>query len=322
MILAVTLNPSVDIAYALAHFAIDDVNRTKEVKKTAGGKGLNVARVIHLLGENVLASGIVGGELGEFMEKQLSADGISHDFLQTDKDSRNCIAILHDDGKQTEILEAGPTLGELEAQNFIQHFKSQLAQDSVITISGSLPLGLPIDFYCQLIDIAAEKQVKVLLDCSGPALEATLAHENKPYLIKPNLTELGQIVGQKLTGDVQELTTVLTQKRFEGISCIVISMGAQGAFVKYEGHFYQVQIPKIKVVNPVGSGDATVAGLAVGISEGKTIEEILATAMTTGMLNTMEAQTGYISMEHFDTYYQQVHVKKINELLIGSEDRC
>ncbi|MGY3779113.1 hexose kinase [Isobaculum melis] len=312
MILAVTLNPSVDIAYSIAHFALDDVNRTKEVSKTAGGKGLNVARVIHLLGKNVLATGIVGGELGGFMERQLSNDGIAHEFLQTDQPSRNCIAILHDDGKQTEILEAGPTLGGQEAQQFLQHFKHQVEQVSVVTISGSLPLGLPINFYCQLLAIAAEKQVKVLLDCSGPALEATLKSKYKPYLIKPNLSELSQIVEKNLNGDIQELKAVLKDERFTGIACMVISMGAQGAFVKYHDAFYQVEIPKIEVVNPVGSGDATVAGLAVAISEGKTIEAILATAMTTGMLNTMEAQTGYISITHFDAYYQQVKVTKID----------
>lgn len=95
MILAVTMNPSVDISYQLSDFQLNDVNRCDEISKTAGGKGLNVARVIKLLQGNVLATGIIGGTLGTFITQELTKSKIPHDFSKTEKESRNCIALLH-----------------------------------------------------------------------------------------------------------------------------------------------------------------------------------------------------------------------------------
>src|SRR5699024_8156724 len=99
-ILAITMNPSVDISYPLETLQLNAVNRATDVSKTAGGKGLNVARVLHQLGSPVTASGVLGGTLGNFIEKQLDKVGINHDFMRIDQESRNCIAILHDDMQQ------------------------------------------------------------------------------------------------------------------------------------------------------------------------------------------------------------------------------
>lgn len=106
-ILTLTLNPSVDISYPLTHLELGTVNRVSNTQKTAGGKGLNVARVIAQLGQKVAGSGFLGGDLGNFIAKKLSGDNIENWFMQISGETRNCIAILHDDGKQTEILESG-----------------------------------------------------------------------------------------------------------------------------------------------------------------------------------------------------------------------
>src|SRR5699024_8956086 len=107
MILTITLNPSVDISYKLDRFGIDQVNRVQDVSKTAGGKGLNVTRVLHQLQEDVAASGFLGGSLGDFILKQLGNLGMRDFFTPIDGETRNCIAVIHE-GKQTEILEGGP----------------------------------------------------------------------------------------------------------------------------------------------------------------------------------------------------------------------
>lgn len=311
-ILAITLNPSVDISYPLDHLAIDTVNRVSNVSKTAGGKGLNVARVLHEMGTPVINSGILGGTIGRFIQNQLTANGIKHDFMTIDQESRNCIAILHDDSQQTEILEAGPTLGAQEAADYEAHFKAQLTDVKLITISGSLPKGLAVDTYARLIEIADEKGIPVILDSSGESLKAALNGQVKPYLIKPNQEEIAQLIGKEVT-DLTQLQTALTQEAiFKGVDWIVVSLGADGAFVKHDADFYQVTIPKINVVNPVGSGDSTVAGLASAIFNAGNVDRIMKTAMTTGMLNTMEQQTGHVNMTLFDQYYNKVVVKKIN----------
>lgn len=228
MILAVTMNPSVDISYPVDRFKFDDVNRVETVRKTAGGKGLNVARVIAQMEEEVLSTGVLGGTIGDYIVQELNKSNIPNDFLKIKNESRNCIAIIHE-GMQTEILESGPTLSKEEGTAFLEKF-----------------------------------------EC------------------------------------------LLTTEVFQGIEWIVVSMGDKGAFVRHGDDYYQVTIPKIDVVNPEGSGDATVAGLAVALNRNQKVESVLKTAMTTGMLNTMEAVTGFININKFKQYFDLVKVEKID----------
>lgn len=189
MILTVTMNPSVDIAYQLDVFNLDTVNRVAETHKTPGGKGLNVTRVLSQVGNDVLATGILGGKIGEFIQKELDQVDIEHDFSPISGETRNCIAVLHE-GQQTEILEAGPTISDEEGKAFLEHFESLVKQVSIISISGSLPKGLPVDFYSKMIEICERYQKSVVLDCSGQALLEVLKGHAKPTVIKPNTEEL------------------------------------------------------------------------------------------------------------------------------------
>ncbi len=310
-ILAITMNPSVDISYPLAHLKIDTVNRVTNVTKTAGGKGLNVARVVHQLKEPVSTSGVLGGTIGDYISHQLAAVGLQEQFLRIPQESRNCIAILHDDGQQTEILEAGPTLTARQQEEFMEHFGKLLDEVSLVTISGSLPQGFSIDLYEQMIKSAAQKDVQVILDSSGESLKVGISGEKKPLLIKPNQEEIAQLVGHELPelGDVED--ALLNEDIFKDLKWVVVSLGKDGALTKVGQVIYRVAIPKIKVVNPVGSGDSTVAGLAVGINRNESIPDTLKTAMTAGMLNTMEKETGHIDPALFDEYFSKVTVEKL-----------
>lgn len=309
MILSVTMNPSVDILYQLDSFHLDTTNRANKTKKTAGGKGLNVARVIKLMNEDVIATGILGGAIGEFIEKELKKSNIPSEFLKTEHESRNCIAILHE-GNQTEILEAGPTLSEREENDFLEKYKQLVKEADVVTISGSLPKGIDSSIYQKMITIADGEQTAILLDCSGDPLRNAILNKEKPYLIKPNETELSQLLNREITSNPVQLKETLTQDLFQGIPWIVVSMGADGAFVKVNDTFYTVKIPKVNAVNPVGSGDATIAGLAVAISKQQTVADTIKTAMTTGLLNALEAETGYIDFSKFPQYFDQITVEE------------
>lgn len=313
MILTLTMNPSIDMSYHLDNLRIDDVNRVNNVSKTAGGKGLNVSRVIKLMGYDLLASGFNGGYFGKFLEEKLNEDNIKHDFVPINSEIRNSIALLHDSGQQTEILEAGPKITATERQNFLDYFEKNIVNFTVVTISGSLPSGLEKDFYSKLIGIANSHDVKVLLDTSGDALATSLMPENIPYLIKPNEAEISQLLGIDYSSDkinYEILKSNLMNTTFDKVEWVVVSLGAAGAFVKSGNKFYKALIPKINVANPVGSGDSTLAGLAIGISENMTIEDTIKTAMTTGMLNTMSQKTGFIDKKLFSTYFDKVYVEE------------
>ncbi|MEG2254066.1 MAG: hexose kinase [Vagococcus sp.] len=308
MILTVTMNPSVDMSYALPTFAMDQVNRCQNVRKTAGGKGLNVTRVIHRMGEPVKATGLLGGVLGTFIKEELNQNDITHAFSPIKGDTRNCIAVLHDGGKQTEILEAGPTVSQEELIRFENLLLEEAQQVDVITISGSLPKGAPVNFYADLLEKVEKLPVKVILDTSGESLEACLKSSVKPYGIKPNLEELSSLLNQEVTLEEEDLKQVLSQELFCGIPLILVSLGKDGAFAKYQEAFYRVSIPKVAVLNPVGSGDSTVAGLGIAIKKGLAIEETLKTAMALGILNAMESQTGYVNPDKFDEIFKQIDV--------------
>jgi len=311
MILAVTMNPSVDISYPIDRFKVDDVNRVGTVRKTAGGKGLNVARVIAQMEEEVLATGVLGGTIGDYIVQELNKSHIPNDFLKIEKESRNCIAILHE-GMQTEILESGPMLSKEEGTAFLEKYKGMLANTSLVTISGSLPQGLAANYYHQILEISHKKGVPVVVDSSGESLKQVLLNAEKPFAIKPNIAELSQLLGTELEVGILDLKHALNHELFTGIEWIIVSMGGEGAFVRHAVDFYRVTIPKIDVVNPVGSGDATVAGLAVALYRNQTPQTVLKMAMTTGMLNTMEARTGYINMDKFKQYFDSVKVEKLD----------
>ncbi|HEL0601307.1 TPA: tagatose-6-phosphate kinase [Streptococcus equi subsp. zooepidemicus] len=310
MILTVTLNPSIDISYPLNRLTLDTVNRVNRTTKTAGGKGLNVTRVLAEAGQSVVATGFIGGKLGDFVIHQLQEQGISNQFFKIKRETRNCIAVLHE-GMQTEILEAGPYIDMDEAEGFLNHMSIIAKQFDVLTFSGSLPKGLAAHYYQDLITMARAYGSKVVLDCSGAPLKAVLAGKDKPTVIKPNLEELEDLIGQPVTLDEERLISLLSQPLFEGIEWIIVSLSAQGAFAKHHNRFYRVTIPKIEVVNPVGSGDATVAGIAWALAEGDDDETLLKKANVLGMLNAQETRTGHVNMAHFDELFDRIQVEEV-----------
>ena len=310
MILTVTMNPSIDIAYQISTFGLDRVNRTEETDKTPGGKGMNVTRVLASLGDDVMATGLIGGKTGEYLQERLKEAGIATAFYPVAGDTRNCIAVLHE-GKQTEILEQGPVISEEEYQGFLGRFRELIQHCDAVAISGSLPQGVPDTCYGDLVKEASEAGVPVILDCSGSALVHALQAEQKPAAIKPNTDELSELLNQKITKDPEMLKEALSKELFAGIDWIVVSLGKDGCFAKHGDTFYNVRVPKIQVVSPVGSGDATVAGIASGIVNGLSDEDLLRRANTLGMLNAQEKATGTVNMEHYDELYRKITITKV-----------
>lgn len=307
-ILTVTMNPSIDIAYEIEDLKIDNVNRVTDIQKTAGGKGLNVTRVLHTLGENVVATGVLGGKFGEYIKEKLSEEKIKHAFFDIDGETRNCIAILHN-GRQTEILEKGPIITSAEKTGMTAHFLNQIKNVDVISISGSLPAGMEKDYYVKLLELCSLEDKKVVMDTSGESLLAVLKSDYKPTAIKPNLDELSSILNEKISDDIESLKKALESCLFEGIEWIFVSMGSKGMFAKHNNKYYRVEIPKINAINPVGSGDSTVAGISSFLE--KNDEELLKHANVLGMLNAMESKTGCIDLSKYDELYKKIRIVEV-----------
>ena len=308
MILTVTMNPSIDTRYTIDHLVVDDVNRVVPAK-TAGGKGLNVSRVLVQLGDEVVATGLLGGHSGAYLGDLMDADAIPHRFTPIAGESRTCIALLHD-GNQTELLESGPVVSAEELEAFVANFSDLVGQASCVTLSGSLPKGVPADTYARLIAIAAAAGVPVLLDTSGAALDAALEAEVKPTLVKPNLTEINDLLGTSFTADdlLDLQRTLAADPRFAGIDWVVVSMGAAGSVAFHGGRVLRARAPRIEAVNATGSGDSTIAGFAHAIASGADDEEVLRCGNTCGTLNAMDPQTGHLVMDKWDEIHGGVEI--------------
>lgn len=304
-----TLNPSVDIKYTLDYFSIDEVNRVDQVIKTAGGKGLNVSRVLKQLDADVGATGFLGGELGEFIRSELKKECIVDLFVPISGKTRNCIAVIHE-GMQTEILESGPVIQDEEIEQFLSNFIKILPQVDLVTISGSLPKGVPTNFYQRIIELCSQHEKLVLLDTNEKLLDASLKGRAKPYLIKPNQEELAGFLGREINSQ-EDLMVALEDQAFQDIEWVVVSLGSKGAMIKHQESIYNVQIPKVEAVNPVGSGDSVIAGFASGLSRKLEKTTLMRYGIAMGILNAMEEKTGYINPANIDWCMEQIKIEKL-----------
>lgn len=310
MILTITMNPSVDISYPLHHLSLNTVNRANDVLKSAGGKGINVARVLRQLGEPAAATGFLGGRLGDFIRDEIKKLDIDDYFIPIEGETRNCIAIIHDN-QQTEILESGPVIQEEEEKAFLEQLERYMKKIDIITISGSMPKGLQANFYSKLLKLADEYKKLVLLDVKGDLLEGTLKNGHTPHLIKPNVEELRDLLHVQLEDEQAIIEVVKNSELLQPIPWVVITMGSKGALVKHDNAFYRVTIPKVEAKNPVGSGDSVIAGFAAGLSRGYQGEQFIKFGLAMGVLNAMEEKTGYINPDKIGWCTEQINVEKI-----------
>ena len=308
MILTITANPSVDISYELENFKIDDVNRTNQVIKDAGGKGIHVGSLLNDLGEDVVHTGFVGGALGEYIKNTIKNKGQESRFIDIGEDTRNCIAVLHE-GNQTEILEKGPKITTTEENDFIEKLDEITKGCDYINVSGSLPNGLNASFYERIIAYAKEKNKFISVDTSGKTLESIINAGVKPDLIKPNESEIGDVLKTEVSKD--NLVDILLREPFKDIRYIIASMGKDGAIVKIDNKVYKANVPEVEAINPVGSGDSSLAGAIYAISKDKDDIDIIKTSMTCGLLNVLNKEIAHINMDDFDNYYEQIEVEEI-----------
>lgn len=269
MILTVTLNPALDLTYTVDALVPHGTHRVAAVAERPGGKGLNVARVLHALGEPVLTTGLLGGATGGRLTELLHADGVPARFWPIAGETRRTVAVAdHDDA--TGFWEPGPLVAGGEWTAFVAHFRGLLGTASVVALCGSLPPGVPIDGYKTLIRAAAEAGVRTVLDTSGEALRRGL--RAAPDLAKPNTRELAGLLG---AGDPPDRDRILAL----GAPAVVISRGPRGLLALTTDGAWQAAPPERLAGNPTGAGDACVAALARGLRDSTPWPDRLADAV-------------------------------------------
>ncbi|MGL5754808.1 MAG: 1-phosphofructokinase [Paraclostridium sp.] len=307
MITVITFNPSIDRLYNVDTFEIGSVQRANFVNPTAGGKGLNVAKVLNKLGEDINCIGFLGGFNGEYIKSELTKIGIKNKFTQIEEETRICLNIIDSENKSTEILESGPNISKQELEEFEKNLDKVLCTTKVLVASGSLPNGLPKDYYFRIGNLCKEKNIKFILDSSGESLKLGL--NSKPFFIKPNTDELEALSGVKIK-NIDDIINIAKSILLTGTENICVSMGKYGMVLVNKEFIYKVEIPNINIINTVGSGDSSIAGIALGIFNEYDLIDTLKLANACGMSNAMHMSTGDIELEDIKKFIDEIKVYK------------
>ncbi|MFF8993309.1 1-phosphofructokinase family hexose kinase [Streptomyces sp. NPDC014983] len=261
MILTVTLNTALDITYAVRSLRPHASHRVSEVIERPGGKGVNVARVLAALGHEVTVTGFAGGDTGRAVRERLAGTaGLTDALVPVAGATRRTVAVVDErSGDTTQLNEPGPQITPAEWGAFLDRYDELLPGASAVALCGSLPPGVPVGAYANLVRGARSSGVPVLLDTSGEPLRRGVAA--RPDIIKPNADELAE-----LTGSHEPLRATQDARR-RGAHAVVASLGAQGLLaVSPEGRWHAA--PPITLHgNPTGAGDSAVAGLLSGLVE-------------------------------------------------------
>jgi len=265
-ILTVTLNTSVDTTLTIpSPLMVGETNRVCDVLKLPGGKGINVARVLHTVGAPVHVTGLAGGSAAEFISAGLVQAGIDSTFQPIAGASRTCTAVVECDSyRGTEINEPGPTITNTEALAFLNLYERLLPGALAVVLSGSLPPGLPDDYYALLLNRAHAADVPAILDTSGRAFHLGIAA--RPLLVKPNVTEAKQFLGENVGAELASVPVIVGQRmREQGAQMAAITLGADGAVLVTGMGAWSAQLSVSNPISGVGSGDAVVAGYITGV---------------------------------------------------------
>ncbi|MFK7800109.1 MAG: 1-phosphofructokinase family hexose kinase [Anaerolineae bacterium] len=258
MIYTVTLNPAIDREYTVPELSFNDVLRASDTRNDPGGKGFNVSRMLAVLGEPNTALAFAAGKSGEWLEWNLNHSGVATNFIWVDGETRTNTTVVTSKGDQhLKVNEAGPEISP-EAQTELLNRIDELAKaEDWWVLAGSLPPGVPDNFYGTIIDRLKERGAYVFLDTSRTALSSALHHF--PDWIKPNLQEAHEISGfddpVRAVGWFQSLW----------IKNTAITLGRDGVFLSADESEWQIQSPEIVEANPIGAGDAFVGGTVYGL---------------------------------------------------------
>lgn len=311
MITVVTFNPSIDTLYKLESFEIGKVQRAGDVKKSAGGKGINVARVLNQLGHSPMCMGFVGGYNGLYIKDEIKKIGLRDEFIKIDGETRVCLNIIDKNKVSTEILESGPIVEENDMIKFERHLENILEETKILVASGSLPKGLPIDYYGLLGEICRIKNIKFILDTSGKYLESAI--NSHIYMIKPNIDELEALCKCNINNKEDAIKEAYKLLRYN-IENICISMGKDGMILVNKDSIYEVKIPSIKIENTVGSGDSSIAGFAYGLLNDYSLKDCLRLSNACGMSNAMNIKTGFIDVNEVEKLFKEIEVLEYSKI--------
>jgi 6-phosphofructokinase 2 len=278
-IITLTMNPALDIATSTDRVVPTHKLRCAAPRYDPGGGGINVARAVHALGGDAVAIFPAGGAAGEMIRHLLDEEGVCYDAIAIAGFTRESLAVEERaSGNQFRFILPGPEISERDQQRCLDQLVLRAAGTSYIVASGSLPLGVPDNFYARVAALANSLGKRLVLDTSGPALKQA----GGVYLLKPSLRELQDLLGRQIcteTDQEQAARDVIEQGRSE---IVVLSLGAEGALLATADGCERFAAIPVEAISSIGAGDSMLAGIVLGLSRGLPLREAVRFGMAAG----------------------------------------
>ncbi len=308
-ITGVCLNPSIDRALTIEGFEYGGTNRVLSIVDYAGGKGFNVAIAARKLGLKSAATGFVFEENGGIVLRSLEAEGVDNQTLTIPGSVRVNLKV-YDKKTQvvTELNSKGEHVGENVQERLLEKIVELAAISEYMVFGGSVAPGLNDVIYFKLIEAAARRGCRCILDAEGELLKKGV--ESKPFMIKPNLFELQMLTGQELssTGEIKAAALKIIGS---GVQIVMISLGGDGAMIVKEDEAWFAQGIKVAVKNTVGAGDTMVSGAVKGLLAGGSAQEVLRQAVAAATCSITQEGTGLTDTLALSEIYKNIKIAKI-----------
>lgn len=313
MILTVTLNAAIDRTVAVPNFRLGQRHRAVESRTFAGGKGVNVARALKLLGRPVIATGLAGGGTGAGILERLAEESILHDFTRIQGESRTNLAVVDPtSGEQTEINERGPEVSAVEVDGFVEKLLYLGQGASLCVLAGSVPPGVDPAIYARMVSELRGLGVATVLDTDGEPMRLGLRAE--PSVVAPNVGEAEQAVGHEFN-DADDFALGLAGLLEMGAGDAVITREAGCVAIVGTGsdrRRYEVEIEPLEPISGVGSGDCFLAGYVAARYQGGSERECLAYGVACGAESTQHFGAGSLDVNAVERLLPRVQVRELD----------
>jgi 6-phosphofructokinase 2 len=304
-ILTLTLNPTIDLSSSVENVFPEHKLRCGPARNEPGGGGLNVARAIHRLGGHARALHFCGGPTGIVLRALLDEAQFQHEAVAIGGWTRESVTILETaTGQQYRFVMPGPTFTEAEWRGALERIATMEAMPELVVASGSLPPGVPNDFYARLARIMRERGSRFILDTSGPALSAAV--QAGVFLIKPSLRELRIFAENDLEDETEQEKAAVGIVANGGAEVVVVSLGAAGALVASPAGCERLRSPTVPVRSKVGAGDSMVAGIVLGLARDYSLRDAVRFGIAAGAAAVMMPGTGLCHREDAERLLQQI----------------
>jgi 6-phosphofructokinase 2 len=309
-IVTLTINPAIDIFVNVGRAEATRKLRCSPPKRDPGGGGINVARVAHRLGGDVLAIYPIGGQIGKLLNRLVEREAIDSLVTPSHVETReNFTAYEETTGEQYRFVLPGSALHRAEWETCLDKLATLARKPKFVVASGSLPPGVPDDFYAQVARYAKALGAKTVIDTSGIALRMALAEGVS--LIKPNLVELSDLLAAPLDSDADRIAACRMLVAAGQAETVALTLGEDGALLVTARHAWRAEPMQIEAVSAVGAGDSFVGGMVAALASGETTQESFRVAMAAASASVMTAGTGLCQPQDVQCLLPLVKIREI-----------